>query len=504
MHITSLAIHAFRSFADLGSIEFSSMNVLLGANNSGKSTILKALHLLQQNSVSPSDVRLAHTEAVIRIGLAGITAKALAVPTVVADTGVAVVELKANAERSSGSVSLTLGLTGGAQQGFGQIPNRDPDHLIIPFYSKRKTVIYSRDVSLPAVRAISGSLEHLSAKLSRLANPHFPGYAAYSDACQEILGFVVTAISADGGQEAGVYIDEQTTLPMSQMGEGVPNIVGFLSDLATAQGKVFLIEEPENDLHPAALKALLELIKVSSQRNQFFVSTHSSIVVRHLGSLQGCRLFNITAPRGQLPPVSEISLVENTASARLEVLRNLGYELSDFDLWDGWLVLEEASAERVIIECLIPHFAPRMTRVRTISARGIAGVEPAFHDLHRLVLFTHLEAAYTGRCWVRVDGDAPGNETVLKLRRDFPTWPQGSFETFGQEDFERYYPSVFQETVDTVLGIADRQEKRRAKKELLLSVLQWFADDVARGTREFEVSASEIIASLRRMEARLQ
>jgi hypothetical protein len=169
-------------------------------------------------------------------------------------------------------------------------------------------------------------------------------------------------------------------------------------------------------------------------------------------------------------------------------------------MWDGWLMLEEASAERVIIECSIPHFAPRLARVRTVSARGIAGVEPAFHDsaqaspLH--ALGSRLRGALLGPC----RGDAPGNETVLKLRRDFPTWPQGSFETFEQEDSERYYPAAFEETVATVLGIADRQEKRRAKKELLLSVLQWFAEDVARSTRKFEVSASEIIASVRRME----
>ena len=41
------------------------------------------------------------------------------------------------------------------------------------------------------------------------------------------------------------------------MGEGVANIVGLLVDLCLAENKLFLIEEPENDIHPKALKGLL-------------------------------------------------------------------------------------------------------------------------------------------------------------------------------------------------------------------------------------------------------
>ena len=71
------------------------------------------------------------------------------------------------------------------------------------------------------------------------------------------------------------------------MGDGVPNVVGLLADLALTKGKMFLIEEPENDLHPSALKALLELVEDGATHNQIVVSTHSNIVARHLGSCEG-------------------------------------------------------------------------------------------------------------------------------------------------------------------------------------------------------------------------
>jgi predicted ATPase len=35
------------------------------------------------------------------------------------------------------------------------------------------------------------------------------------------------------------------------MGEGVMNILGLIVHLAIAENRLFLVEEPENDVHPA-------------------------------------------------------------------------------------------------------------------------------------------------------------------------------------------------------------------------------------------------------------
>jgi predicted ATP-dependent endonuclease of OLD family len=59
MHVTSIRLKNFRSFKDSSQLELSAMNVLIGANNSGKSTILKALYCLQDgNTVVHQDIRL--------------------------------------------------------------------------------------------------------------------------------------------------------------------------------------------------------------------------------------------------------------------------------------------------------------------------------------------------------------------------------------------------------------------------------------------------------------
>jgi predicted ATPase len=195
------------------------------------------------------------------------------------------------------------------------------------------------DVREQYAMTMSLDMAYLAAKLSRVSNPQFPTYEQYARSCKEILGFVVTSTPSQNGQRAGIYLPSQETIPIDQMGDGVPNIVQLLVNLATSKGKIFLMEEPENDLHPHALKALLDLILESAKHNQFVISTHSNIVVSHLCSEPGSRLHRVSSTRGELPTTASINVVGPTPVERLETLTELGYAFSDLGLWDGWLIL---------------------------------------------------------------------------------------------------------------------------------------------------------------------
>ena len=48
MRVTSLQLQNFRSFENMEPIELDQINVLIGANNAGKTSILRALYLIQQ------------------------------------------------------------------------------------------------------------------------------------------------------------------------------------------------------------------------------------------------------------------------------------------------------------------------------------------------------------------------------------------------------------------------------------------------------------------------
>jgi hypothetical protein len=501
MRVVDLRLRDFRSFIDSEMIQLATINVLVGANNAGKSSVLRGLYLMQDGAGPPfGDVRVGAVSASIQMGLAEVPASG-SFGRLPEDKGSLLISIQSN-DRRTGNISLQMTTSTGSQNR-NLVPSVDPNHFVVPYLSKRKTGGYNEDVRQQFAMQVSSSMVYLAAKLSRISNRAFPGSDAYSKACEAILGFVVTAIPSENGQRPGIYLPSQDALPIDQMGEGVPNIVGLLADLALSSGKLFLVEEPENDLHPEALKALLELMVESAKRNQFVVSTHSSIVVRYLGAATDSRVFYVSAPKGQLPTTAKIEEVQNSPRARLDILRELGYSFSDFDLWDGWLILEESSAERIVRDYLVRWFAPKLSRVRTLAANGTGNVEATFADFDRLMRFAHLEPMYFEAAWVRVDADPSGQAVVQKLREGYKTWPEDHFACFSKEQFECYYPEHFAEKVASVLGMAGGQKKREAKRQLLGDVLKWLDEDEDRGRAALEISAKDVIGELRRIEAQL-
>lgn len=498
MRVTSLQLKNFRSFESMERIELDQINVLVGPNNAGKSSILKALHLIQESHGNIySDVRVGADSAYASIGLVN-------TPKEWGADDVSTLDVQINSSnRVNGDASLIISRLNGNLLSIKPLPNIDPNHFVVPYFSKRKTSNYQEDVRSEHTLRVSTDMTYLAAKLSRLTNPSFPGNERYSETCKEILGFVVTAIPSQNGQRPGVYLSDRQTIAIDQMGEGVPNIVGLLADLALSEGKLILIEEPENDLHPQALKALLDLIVESSKSNQFVVSTHSNIVVRHLAAAENSRLYSVTSELGKMPPIAMIRVVEPNVEARLEILHELGYTFSDFELWDGWLILEESSAERIIRDYLIPWFAPKLSRVRTLAANGVNKVEATFDDFHRLVRFTHLEEAYRDAAWVRVDGDGSGNEIISQLKSSYPSWKSDRFGCFGKAQFEHYYPVEFAEKIKEALAHVDKRTRKEAKRKLLDEVRAWLDEDEQRARKALGQSAAEIITDLKLIESQL-
>lgn len=345
----------------------------------------------------------------------------------------------------------------------------------------------------------------LVSKVSRLANQDFERAQEYETLCKDILGFRVSVhVAPDGnGQQAGIPVGKFGYIPPESMGEGVSSQLGLITDLCMADGNLFLIEEPENDIHPEGLKTLLNVIIEKSRTNQFIVSTHSNIVARYLGSAPESRIFEFESTyRQNQVPTSTIREVEPTVEARTEVLRRLGYELSDFDLWDGWLILEESSAE-IIIHYLIPWFVPSLARIRTVAAGGISKVEPTFEDFRRLFLFAHLEPRYRGRAWVIVDGDDEGLKVIQALQGKYKNWPIDHFTTWSQPDFEYFYPAQFGEQVTEALA-KSHDEKRSAKKKLLDEVKAWCNANPSEAKDAFATSAAEVINKLKEIDQALR
>jgi len=391
-----------------------------------------------------------------------------------------------------------------------RISNVMPRNFIQPYYSQRKVSSYSEEINSTALNTVTGNFSNLYAKIDYLSNPQNHGHKQYIEACEDILGFLVTAAYSERGKKAVYLINssKEISISLDSMGDGVPNLLGLIVDLCLVNDKLFLIEEPENDIHPKALKKLLMLITEKSDTNQFIITTHSNIVVKYLGSQSDSKLFRVKMDFEDKIPTSTIEEVDNSVEARLEVLEELGYEFVDFDMWSGWLILEEASAEKIIREYLIPWFTSELKgRLRTFSARSLSEIENKFEAFNNLFVFLHLQSVYQNLAWVVIDGGNEEEGIIKKLKeRYMPSgWKEENFLQFNEHDFERYYPHQFKSEIDDVLKIETnnskgKQLRREEKKNLLVKVEKWIKDNPTSAKDAFEESASNVIEILRQIE----
>lgn len=498
MWITKIRLQNLRSFGD-ETIEFSKgINVLVGPNNSGKSTIAYAALAVQDGfSFSSNYLRSGTDKGNVQIYLE----EATDYFKEVTENG----KLTMNIDITEGSTSLNATYNGN-ERNIKLIEAREPKNFVYPYLSKRKVAGYGEDVRDQYASAVTGNLQYLYAKIDRVSNPEKPAYSSYVDACGQILGFIVTCSSSPNGKKACYIVDNFRNITLDNMGEGVASVLGLLVDLCIADNKLFVIEEPENDIHPKALKELLRLIVQKSKRNQFIITTHSNIVTRFLGAEAEAKIFKIAMEFEKKVPTSKIEVIENAVETRQSLLGYLGYELIDFDLWEGWLFLEESSAEKIIREYLIPWFAPALQgKLRTFSARSIDEVESKFDDFNILFSYLNLQPTYKNKAWVIVDNGTKEKEIVQKLRGTYSIsgWREDHFQQFDKHDFENYYPEEFKDKAGEILTITDRKEKRNMKKALLYEVEAWIESDLEKARVAFGNSATEVVDKLKVIEVQM-
>lgn len=489
MKITALELINVKSFNNLEKTTFSdSINIFTGLNNSGKSIILKSIFSLQEQSLLPSDITIGETNGYVNIYYSDTSNK---------DDHSYRFSLNENQlfVYSSAGTRLT---------NRNRFPSAEPNNVIYPYFSKRKVIQYSPLVDETSTNSVTGNHTHLFAKIDRINSQQFDFYPDYKKACLNILGFEIGAKAVGAGKHAVYYIKGiDKHVPVAAMGEGVPNMLGLIVDLCIADDKIFLIEELENDIHPKALKALLDLIVIKSKTNQFFISTHSNIVLKYLGGVIGSKVYKVSNDQQDRVLnkmyLSRLELIESSESRR-HILEDLGYDPLDFDNWSGWLFLEESSAEKIIREYLIKWFVPSLqNKLRTFSADGISNIESKFEDFNKLFVFVHLAECYKNKAWVAIDNGEVERGIIKRMQENYRNseWNAEQFVNFSEHDFEKYYPCNFKNDVDKVLNLRDQTVKRIEKKTLLSNVEKWISENEVVARQEFQISAKEIIDLLR-------
>jgi predicted ATPase len=508
MWIKQIKVENIRCFEGENTLSFSrGINLLIGVNSSGKSTLISSIGFLEGVGSLSHPLRKTAAKGVIEVSFNEADERLNKAAGVVRGTK-SVAEFRYIFPPDGNTEVFTKHVSDAGWSGPSRINARTEittsHNIFFPFLSRRKSSKIDEAFNVKAANEVRPDFKNLYARLQPLIDSGSEHHEQFVSVCSDLLGFNVNAFPTEAGMSVGLRVDANNQIALTEMGEGVLSIMGMLINIYNRDRCIFLIEELENDLHPGVLKKLLDVILANSERHQFIISTHSSIVLRHLSRDRNAKIFEITPGIRNRIPTSTITEIENTPRNTFEIGGRLGVELSDGWLHEAYLILEEASAESVINEVLIEHHVPSLKgRLKTVSSKGTSGLVRTYNGAQALFLFAHLEPVYKSRCWVRADGDESGKEEISKLRQSFGAGDR-IFENYTKPCFEEYYPSRFSADRESAFALSDSMERKAAKNKLLQKVLTWARNNREEAAREFLDSAGEIIADLKHIDACLR
>ena len=79
-----------------------------------------------------------------------------------------------------------------------------------------------------------------------------------------------------------VTLTDNTRIRADAMSEGLLYFLGFAALQYVSGSRIFLVEEPENGLHPARIAEVMVVLRELSQAAQVLIATHSPLVVNEL------------------------------------------------------------------------------------------------------------------------------------------------------------------------------------------------------------------------------
>jgi hypothetical protein len=204
MKLLSFQLKNIRCFEDTGAVDLSqNVNVFVGRNNSGKTTILSSILSLQtgfqfgHENVRPHtndsafvkfDVQWPNQPFSSNIGIGA---------------GMKQVSLLYTYDGSGKLPSVTH------QPGVGNpaFVSTRPNAVFEPFLARRKAVAFQETANSGVSNNVTGTLQYLYSRIAEIAVSGHPRHEKFRKALDDVLGFQITTRLSSGGTEAGFYFD---------------------------------------------------------------------------------------------------------------------------------------------------------------------------------------------------------------------------------------------------------------------------------------------------------
>jgi predicted ATPase len=363
--ITHLHVENFKCLRDM-SVDLGAFTVLIGANDSGKSSILDAIHVLGRTVHEPIEASLTPDEsestnvfeelvwrrdAERKIGLAikGTSGEKTFAYDVLLRAGPVVdgeaVEINENHVRLDDS-------NDGRYTRFNRTIRTKPPSLqpLVPGFASsakyRFEPVALREVSPLASRPrlsrtgdnLPEAMDAIFTGPDRKAIPNIE--SALHAAVPTLSGISLRTFQHRDSNKIGKTLEfvlagtnPPITIPTSQASEGALLLTAYLTLAYGDTPEILLIEEPENGLHPTRLETVIDLLRkistgaVGNRPRQVIMTTHSPLLLNYIKS-EEVRIVRRDPERG-------------TEVTPMTAVPNLDRMLQEFAVGELWYLLTE-------------------------------------------------------------------------------------------------------------------------------------------------------------------
>ncbi len=224
---------------------------------------------------------------------------------------------------------------------------------------------------------------------------------------------------------------EDLAFPLKDCGTGVSQVLAILYVVMTAPTGVIIIDEPGSFLHPGAARRLIDIIK-SYDRHQYIISTHSADLI----SVSGVEnIHHVSWANGE----SSVSVIPANELDRMrEVLSDLGVSFSDVFGHDKVVWVEGETEESCFpLLASVDGVGPKVAW-RKVAAT--ADFEPSRKSKHRelvLSIYQRLTGLKT-LMPVAVAFSFDRETLTAKQMSDLINQSEGKISFIGRRTYENY------------------------------------------------------------------
>lgn len=432
MKIDSVSVNHFKGIQQVALSQCSSINVLVGKNNSGKSTVLHAI-----------DMGI----LAINVGSWDAFQPKLSIKDLFSDIGNFEIQLTFSDNnsikvKSSGNYGPTVTPPGKKDSVKSILILPDPGAGLLQRHHRTPKWVLgqvnSRSFGNVNALEILYAIKHYSQRSENGFTPE-----SYTSLINEVKNYFpdLSNIESDRTDEdiaTLTYEEYGKKLDILYSGTGLKHFVDVLIKTTLSKANIVLLDEPEMGLHPDLQRRFLEyLVRLAKDKQiQFFISTHSPVFLNYSDTFS---FFRITNKKGS----REVHNIAATATHTL--LSDFGIRPSDIFNQDICLLVEGAS-EVVFFEHVI-----RTLYKSDFEKVGVGVIQYGGDAAAGIVLgsieVTNITPTQKYTFWIR-DRDAKPSEEPATTSTKFKNALASAGLTchiFKKREIEFYYPEMVHE-----------------------------------------------------------